>query len=455
MIKFGTGGFRGIINEDFNELNVKKISHGIANHIYENNLKKQVVISYDLRDKSYESALLVANVLTSYNISVIFSKEATPSPVAMFITEHYKLDIGIMITASHNPANYNGIKVFETGGYDASVITTTNLEKLSNKEYLDKPQNDSLIQITNILEEYNSYLKGFINIKPSNIKILFDFIYGVGSKTIPTLLNDYGLKNVEYRRIDRDDNYYNVNPNPTEENLRFNKDTNNFDLTIGIDADADRLGIIDDLGNFVDSNEILALIYYYFIKYKGLKGAIVKNISTSNLIDNIAKSLGEEVYTTDVGFKNITSKMKEVDALLGGESSGGLTIRNYIKGKDSTLASLLIIEILTVLDKPLSELIKTVRQEADFFKKTVEKEFVYKDQDVINTFIENDKLKIDTNVIDKIKYNTNYKYFLSNDEWVLLRFSGTEPLIRVLAETDNIEFSESIVNSIIRQLEGI
>lgn len=455
MIKFGTGGFRGIIGEEFTIDNVKKITHAISNYIDINDLQKTVIVSYDLRDLSKEAALAAAEVLSSYNIKVYLSNTATPSPVAMYMTMFKKVDIGIMITASHNPPNYNGLKIFEMGGSDASYETTNQIEELIIKKYNNKTSKKELIIETDFLTPYINYVNQFISLKNNDYKIMFDFIYGTGSKTIVPLLTKTVFKELKYVRTERDERYLKTLPNPNKWNLIANEGYQNYDLVIGLDQDADRIGIIDDLGNYVDNNEILSLIYYYLITYKKMDGPIVKNITTSNLVDETAKYLNKKCFVSDVGFKNVTTKMLETDALIGGESSGGLTIRNYIRGKDATLAALIVLEMVINYNKPLSELIKELREKTNFHRTIIEKEVFYKNREKLTEFLTSENLKVDSEVIEKEILNNNIKYHLEADQWVLVRFSGTEPLIRVMAETDSIEKSHFIINNIMKQVEGI
>lgn len=448
MIKFGTGGFRGIIGEDFTLENVSKVANGIAKYVLTNHLKKRIIISYDFRDKSFSSAKLISEILINSGINVLLSNKPTPTPAVMYNVKKLKLDLGIMITASHNPYQYNGIKIFETGGVDANITTTNKLELLINEDTKTTSKRKGKLVVQDILDSYFDFIKKFIDIKPnSDLKVLVDFIYGTGSQTIPYFKIHYDLKNLDIIRYKRVNPNNETIPNPTYEVLKDNIELQKhekYDLIIGIDADGDRLGLLDENSRYVDNNEILALIYYYLVKHKNLKGDIVKNISTSTLIDKLAKKLGYQSHTVDVGFKNISAKMLEVDALIGGEASGGLTIRNYILGKDSTFSSLMILEILTNLNKPLSVLIDEVKTFSEYKKEVLETEITYKYKDSIINYLNKNKLFKDRKA-NKISINANYKYELENNDWALIRFSGTESVIRLVVESSSKENNEDMI----------
>ena len=229
-----------------------------------------------------------------------------------------------------------------------------------------------------------------------------------------------------------------------------------FDFALGLDSDGDRLGMLDELGNYVDSNEILASIYYYLVKYRGMKGDSVKNCATSNLLDALSNKLGFKCHEVDVGFKNISSKIKEVDALIGGESSGGLTVRNYIYGKDSTFAAMLFIEMTAIMDKSVSQIIKEVRDFACFHHCIVEDTLSYNENLNIKEYLYNNTPKFPTAPKEIRKFGKNVKYIFENNEWAILRLSGTEPVLRVFVEMETKEKTEQylkIMNDFILAIE--
>lgn len=458
MIKFGTGGFRGIIDKEFNDENLLKIANAVLSYMLNNNLTRKLVISYDFRYKSQYYANLLADYFSKRNIEVFISKDPTPTPVLMYMTKKMELDLGIMITASHNPANYNGIKLIEKGGVDASVITTTEIEKyIFENEIIFESKYQKITKV-DFLQPYFEFLLKFIKIDGKlNFKVLYDCIHGTSVQTIPFFKKYFKLENLTIIRTDQDYTFGNSLPNPKKEILLKNKETqmkSNYKLVMGADSDADRLGILDDNGNYVDNNLILAVIYYYLVKYRKQKGDVVKNIATSDIIDVLANKLGYKCHTVDVGFKNISSKMLETNSLIGGESSGGLTIRDYIMGKDSTLSSLLILEIIINLDKKLSDIIQEVKTFCKYDKTQIEDEVTFLDKDKVIEYIKKEFPK-SNKFSDFINLNNNYKYIFNNFDWILFRFSGTEPVLRIIYETSNCESANKLISKIKDKLKDL
>lgn len=467
MIDFGTGGFRGVIGETFNKENLQIIAQGIANIIKRNNSKTPFVIGYDYRFMSDKAAIWVSEVLAGNGINVLLSKEATPTPAVMYLTKEMNNDYGAMITASHNPYYFNGIKVFQKEGMDADVILTGSIEKeIQNLESIniipsyDKKYKKYVKRIS-FLNKYLENIQKFISpeIEGKNTKILFDAIYGTGAVSLTKIARKYNLKNFKTIHSKHDAFFGFMLPSPSKENMLLNKNKllkDHFDCALGLDSDGDRLGMLDEFGNYVDSNEILASLYYYLVKYRGEKGDIVKNCATSNLVDNVAKKLGFKCHEVDVGFKNISSKIKEVDALIGGESSGGLTIRNYLYGKDSTFAAMLFIEMMTLMNKSVSEIIKEVRDFASFHHVIIETTLHYKENSNIKEYLNDFEPSFPTKPIEVRKDAKNFKYIFENDEWAILRLSGTEPVLRVFVETDSLEKTNQyleIINEFIKNME--
>ena len=249
-------------------------------------------------------------------------------------------------------------------------------------------------------------------------------------------------------------------PNPTKEALigEFSETVVNqgYDLGLATDSDGDRLGIIDEKGNYVSANEILASIYYYLIKYRGYKGDLVKNCATSVLADLVAESLGYQCHEVDVGFKNITAGMKQYNALLGGESSGGLTMKGYIYGKDATFAGALFLEMVIKLGKPVSEIIKELKDSVGYNYDFSE--------DYIRLDVDSQKVsKYMTENLPKLSYqykevnifNNNIKFLFENRQWLLLRLSGTEPAFRVFGEFEDSNTLKTLTKELKEYIENV
>ena len=421
-IKFGTGGFRAIIGEAFNKENVRLVAETLSLIIEEENAKKEVVICYDRRNYSPEAGLEMAKVLASHNIRAYFANTDSPTPAAIYHTMARNNDYGIMITASHNPSTFNGVKLFTKGGYDADEVFTKKVEK-------------KVDSITSILK----FSKKKLN---HNIKVAYDNIYGTGIDSILPILKEIGIEDPLVLNPEHDTNFGGKLPNPIPCNL---KDLINivkeekYDVGFSADSDADRLAVIDEKGNFVSPNEIMACIYYYLVKVKGEKGDVVRNVASSFLLDDLALALGQKCHEVDVGFKNVTRGMADTNALLGGESSGGLTVRGYLKGKDTTFALTLFLNMMDDMNKPVSEIVKEVKEFASYKSFEFESfvEYPSSKENYIEKYLENNNPEFDIPLLKKEHIDRNFKYYFSPHEWGLLRLSNTEPVLRLYLELDN------------------
>ncbi len=454
MIKFGTGGWRALIGEDFTKCNVQILAQALANCIKsEKAEEKGFIVGFDRRFLSDKAAKWVAEVMAGNGIKVYFIEKDAPTPLVMFTVKALQTQYGIAVTASHNPADYNGIKIFTEGGRDADEAVTTKLESYIDRIHgvedivhidFETGVKRNSIQSINPFNEYIDTVLEMIDtesIKNRKLKILLDPMFGVSKTSLQTILV---TARCEVDIInDRHDTLFGGRlPSPTSHTLHRLKDTvveKRYDMGIGTDGDADRLGIIDEKGNFIHPNSILALLYYYLLKYKGWKGGVVRNVATTHLLDKIAQGFGEECYEVPVGFKHISSMMEEKNALMGGESSGGLTIRGHIKGKDGIFAASLLIELVSVTGKSLSELLEEIQKQFGAFF-MVENDFTFKSAEkerLVQLLFKDKKIPDFEYPVRHISYRDGLKVYFENGGWIIARFSGTEPLLRIFAEMSN------------------
>ncbi len=448
MIKFGTGGWREIIGDNFTKKNVQKIAKALSDMIKENNLKKTICIGYDRRFLSKEGAIWASEVFVNEGIHVYFVNKSQPTPLIMYSVKELELDYGMCITASHNPALYNGIKVFTYGGRDANEIVTKELQDKANEvnEYHTDVEFYNAIKEKKIeyLDYFNEYIDSILDkvdvnaIRKARLKIVLDPMYGVSQTSLRTILSTTRCELLVIN--DRHDTLFGGKlPTPNSEGLqklRYTVLDTNSNLGIATDGDADRIGIIDDKGNFLHPNEILVLLYYYLVKFKGMKGDVVRNNSTTHMLDKIADSFGYQCHEVNVGFKYISSMMKETNAIIGGESSGGLTVDGHIYGKDGIYAASILIEMIAVCNKSMSQLMSEIREiygnykyvDANITFKASKKEFI---QELVLVKKELPNYPYE---IDHISYKDGCKVWFKNGYWIIIRFSGTEPLLRVAAE---------------------
>jgi alpha-D-glucose phosphate-specific phosphoglucomutase len=461
MIKFGTGGWRAFIGEEFTKENVRLVAQAVANITNaESVAERGFVIGYDRRFLSDKAGRWFAEVLAANGIVVSFIDKFVPTPIVMFKAKEMNCAYSACITASHNPADYNGIKVFIEGGRDADEIITQKIEDqiatltTSDVKSVDFEQaiDDHLIEVINPMNEFVDSIINFIDIeaiKKANLRVLVDPMFGVAKNALQTVLIN-GRCDVDVINDGKNPDFGGLMPSPsaaTLYRLMHLVEEQGYDIGIGTDGDADRLGIIDEKGNFIHPNEVLLLLYYYLLEYKGWKGSVVRNIATTHLLDKIAQDHGEKCFEVPVGFKHISSQMEADDSLIGGESSGGLTIRGHIKGKDGVFASSLLVEMISVTGKKLSELLDEIYSkygyaymaEGDCKFKPGQKEALF------------NKIYVDKQLpefefeIEKVSYEDGAKVYFKNGGWIIARFSGTEPLLRIFAEMEDKDTAERVL----------
>ncbi|MEX0334433.1 phosphoglucomutase/phosphomannomutase family protein [Vibrio tubiashii] len=464
MIKFGTGGWRAFIGEEFTKDNVRLVAQALANIINQEQVAdKGFVIGYDRRFLSDKAGRWFTEVLAANGITVSFIDKFVPTPIVMFKAKEMGCAYSACITASHNPADYNGIKVFIQGGRDADEIITekieTQISQLSAEQVksvdFDQAVEDKLIDVINPMNEFVDSIINFIDIesiKKANLRVLIDPMFGVAKNALQTVLIN-GRCDVDVINDGKNPDFGGLMPSPSAATLYRLKHlvaAEGYDIGIGTDGDADRLGIIDEKGHFIHPNEVLILLYYYLLEYKGWKGSVVRNIATTHILDKIAADHGEKSFEVPVGFKHISSQMEADDSLIGGESSGGLTIRGHIKGKDGVFASSLLVEMISVTGKKLSELLDEIygkygyayTAEGDCTFKPAQKEVLY------NRIYVEKQLPDFEFEIDKVSYEDGAKVYFKNGGWVIARFSGTEPLLRIFAEMADKETAEQVVQQV-------
>lgn len=463
MISFGTGGWRAEIGKDFTEDNIRSVAQGLADRISERKENdKPVIIGYDRRFLSVEAAGWIAEVLAGNGISVCFLHRSVPTPLIMHTVKKQKMHYGIEVTASHNPSNYNGIKIIIEEGRDAPVEVTDDIAKRANaaeiinavsfKEavskgliaYIENPFNDFLDDILAALDTDA--------IRNRGLRILFDSMHG--SASYPFNVVFYTTRcTIDQINANKDAFFGGDMPAPTQDTLYLLKERvkkEGYDLGLGVDGDGDRLGVIDRNGEYISANDILCLLYYYLHEYKGWKGPVVRNLSTTHMLDRIARDLGEECCEVPVGFKYISEKIDEVDAVLGGESSGGLTVRGHIHGKDSIYAAALFVEMICKTGKTPTELLNMLHEK---YGKT---EFVE-----CNLKLEKD---VDLSEIDipdfpddkvvRVNKQDGTKVYFADDSFVICRHSGTEPLLRIFAEAPSREKAEYYIEQWKKYIAG-
>ena len=450
MIRFGTGGWREIIADGFTRENIRLLTAGLCKQmLLEGHGGKEICVGYDRRFLSKEAAHWVSEVLVGYGFPVFLVSRSSPTPLIMFTVKQMGCPYGMAVTASHNPAIYNGIKVFTEGGRDAEREVTNRIEK---QTALLKPSDvqsldyDTAMAKGLIREGYpfNEYIDSILDmmdtkaIRKQRLRIAIDPMYGVSQSSLRTILLTCRC-DVDVINEQHDTLFGGKMPAPSASRLKPLANyvvDNRCDLGIATDGDADRIGVIDEQGNYLHANTLLVLLYYYLVKYRGWKGPCVRNNSTTHLLDRVAEDMGEKCYEVPVGFKHVSGKMAETDAIIGGESSGGMAVRGHIAGKDGIYAAALLVEMLAVTGKSISALYReildkygeTVYVEDDFAMTPERKKLLQEEIFVHHRF------PGFTGGIQRIDRSDGCKIWFADGSWVICRFSGTEPLLRMAAE---------------------
>lgn len=450
-LQFGTGGWRDVIGDGFNRQNIQILAKAMSMKMKKEQVAEEgIVIGYDRRFLSKEAVKWACEVFAAEGIHCWFVNRSSPTPLVMFYVEKHQMHYGMMVTASHNPAIYNGFKVFTYGGRDANEEQTKEIERYAREaedggdirwmEY-EKAKEMGFVTEFNPLNEYLDNIIDNINmqaIRSRGLHIVLDPMYGVSQTSLKTLLSTARCE-IDLIHEAHDTLFGRRMPAPSRESLTelctYVKEMN-CDLGIATDGDADRLGVIDDKGRYLHANDILVLLYYYLLKYRGWRGPAVRNVATTHVLDRMAEDYGEKCYEVPVGFKHISAKMQETGAIIGGESSGGLTVQGHINGKDGIYAAMLLVEMIAVSGKKLSEIAGEIEQEyGRIYMEERSYQFSQERKEELKKILFEDKLLPEFGIaMEKVSYLDGCKVYFQNGGWVIARFSGTEPLLRIFCE---------------------
>ncbi|MFH1678955.1 MAG: phosphoglucomutase/phosphomannomutase family protein, partial [Candidatus Omnitrophota bacterium] len=373
-IKFGTDGWRGIISDDFTFDNVRRVGGAIADYYNrrqktEDRRQIKIAVGYDTRFLSETYARLISEILANKGINVILSDRAVPTPALSFCVNHNNLTAGVMITASHNPAAYNGIKIKTQSGGAAGLEVTQGIEKLLSRvpegRGRKKPGRISEADLT---KEYLDFLRSYINLallKKRSFRVLVDVMYGSGNGLMAKLLSGTKIQ-LDFLRNQINPSFGGLRPEPVLENLNptiTQLKKRQYDLGLVLDGDADRIAAFCGSGEFIHPQKILGLLILHLVRNRQMRAGVVKTVAGTMLIDKITDRLGLKLYETPVGFKYICELMEKEDILIGGEEAGGIGFKGYIPERDGSLAGALLLEMMAYQDKSIVEILNEMEQD--------------------------------------------------------------------------------------------
>jgi len=455
QIKFGTDGWRGLIAHDFTFANVRKVTRAIAQYLstaYSQD--RPVLIGYDTRFLADQFAQTAAEILAELGWTVQIAERDCPTPVIAYSARELNSAGALMFTASHNPAPYCGIKYIpDYAGPATTEITDTivaNIAAASDAPAAQQATPNPNISSFDPKPAYLEYLYTLIDserIRSANLKVKYDALYSTSRGYLDEALTHCGCQ-MEAFHTYRDVLFGGGMPEPKGEQLTElvkAVQSDHADLGLATDGDSDRFGIVDEQGNVLAPNTVLLLLARHLVKNKGKKGAIVRTVATTHLLDNFAAANGLELYETPVGFKYVGEKMRETQVLIGGEESGGLSVIGHIPEKDGILADLLVAEAIAYEGKPLSQLVKDVIAEAGgpLYNQRLDLHLTEAHKTAVLDYFQTDPIPNFEAVagikIKEVGRKDGVKLYLEEGSWVLLRPSGTEPLIRVYIETNSAE----------------
>lgn len=464
-IKFGTDGWRGRIADDYTFANVRRCAQGFASYLLNHGHRDEwVVVGYDKRFHSENFAAAVAEVLVANDLRVYLTQGATPTPVISFSVVARKAVAAVNITASHNPPYDNGFKVRDANG---GAIAPDGLEEiesfipgdeaevlcipLSQAESQGKlvrfdPAPDYIAQINNLVD--------LEAIKQAGLKVVVDVMWGNGAGWFTHLLGGGKTQVVEIHNARNPIFPEMQRPEPIRPNVDVGLQTTvdqNADILIINDGDADRLGVGDEHGEFIDQLRVFGLMAYYLLEVRGERGPIVKTISTTKMLNQLGEMYNVPVYETGVGFKYIAPKMLETDAMIGGEESGGYAFRGHVPERDGILAGLYILDMMVKLKRKPSELLDLLFSKvgAHFYDR-IDTRFTGDRDARINRILESNPETIGGLKVDGLSTLDGYQFLLEDGGWLLIRFSGTEPIIRVYCETTHGDRVQEILQDGLR-----
>ena len=462
-IKFGTDGWRGIIAEDFTFDNVRICAQAIAEYLKQNRLDKQsMVIGYDTRFASEDFAAAAAEVIAGNDIRVHLCLKPAPTPVVSFAVPATKSAGAIVITASHNPGSWNGFKYKCQDGASASGEITSQIERnitsltrrggRVKRLVLNRALKKGVVDYVDPSPAYFEHLSHFVDmegLRRQKLNIIVDPMYGAGIGYFKTLLQGGNLRITEIN-AERNPSFPQINPEPIAKNLtRLSRLVveQKADVGLATDGDADRIGIIDERGQFLTQHQVFALLCLYLLEVRGERGAMVRTLTSTMMLSRLGDLFDVAVYETPVGFKYVAPLMMEKNAIIGGEESGGYGFRGHVPERDAILAGLYFLDFMVKTEKTPSQLLDYVYSKVGphYYDRRDFHISAAKRQTILHRLSSSSPDSIAGTKVTKIDTTDGFRFFLGDASWLLIRFSGTEPLVRIYSEAESLERARALL----------
>jgi alpha-D-glucose phosphate-specific phosphoglucomutase len=456
-IKFGTDGWRGIIAADFTFDNVRICAQAVAGYLKQHRLDKRgLVIGYDTRFASEDFAAAAAEVMAGNDVKVHLCLRPAPTPVVSFAVPATKSAGGIVITASHNPGSWNGFKYKSQDGASAPENVTSQIEEnidslirrgVSVKRLaLDTALKRGVVDYMDPSPVYFEHLGRFVDLEKlrrQKLNIVVDPMYGAGIGYFKAILQGGDLKVAEIN-AERNPAFPQIQPEPIARNLtRLSRSVvaRKADVGLATDGDADRIGIIDEKGRFLTQHQVFALLCLYLLEARGERGAMVRTLTSTMMVSRLGELFDVPVYETPVGFKYVAPLMMKRNAIIGGEESGGYGFRGHVPERDAILAGLYFLDFMAETKKTPSQLLDYLYSKVGphYYDRRDFHISAAKHRTIVQRLGSNPPDRLAGSRVTRIDTTDGFRFFLGDESWLLIRFSGTEPLVRVYAEAESIE----------------
>jgi phosphomannomutase len=454
-LKFGTDGWRAVIAEDYTFANVDRVTQATADYWNAHpppGTEKKVIVGYDRRFLSDQFARRAAEVFAGNGFRVVLTSEPTPTPAVSYAVKAQRAAGGVMITASHNPPSFNGFKLKASFGGSAEPVMCQAVEGLLDKSPVQVAPLNGQAVVTDIRPAHYAAIKKLVDFKRisrSKLKFAHDPLFGVGAGCFAQLLAGTSCK-VTTLNAEHDPNFGGINPEPVEKNYARSAAylrKHPHDLCLVTDGDADRVGGMDGRGNYLSTHELICVLLHHYVVNRKARGRMIKALTTTSMVDKMCARHGIELVETGVGFKYIAAEMIKGNVILGAEESGGIGFPGHIPERDGILAGLMLLELLATEKVSINKLLGRLEKEYGPHRYArIDTHFPLEKRGALMEFCrDHPPAKLLRSPVVDVKSYDGVKFVAEDGSWLMLRGSGTEPILRIYAETKSDEGAQTLL----------